>query len=606
MQSMTGFLLINLYAFFIIIVTTMVFFSKQRMKEIEDELYKKFLITNIAMSFFGLIFGIVVSPLVVHNEVLIVIFNKFYLITLFLWIFILTIYIIYISLKNKDIYPKIVKISKIVAYISLALIVVLPVDVEVSKSGAVASGLSIMFTYLMFSFGFLIQIGCLVGNHKNIKNKKYIPLYVLIVIGGLVVVSMMINPSLNYLINPAFIFVAFIMYHTIENPDAQINAYLLRNKELTEASISEKSNFLFKVSQEMKKPVKDILDNIKKYDQKYTKAEMKLLIDQIENDANNAYFIINDISSVSSMDVKKLRVETNKYKTEKFFKDLEYNIKNKINLSSKDIELNFKVMNGYPDYLYGDNIKLKQVLLSLVSNSIKFTDKGFIDVEIDSIERYDVSRLIFTIKDSGSGMSLGKVNDLLSKDVEVDISKFDKNDDLELKVPIIIKIVKLLGGSISIKSEEGKGTIVVVVFDQKIASNEDKILKGAKRYNLAKSKNKRVLVVDDSSDLDTITNKLSNYKVDVVTTPIGRECLDKIEFGDTYDLIIIKDELKDINAYTVLKELKKNKKFTTPVIIKIDKDKEFIKNHFIEDGFSDCVISETIDSEFDKLLDKYI
>ena len=606
MQSILGFLLINLYALLVILGTTIVFFSKQRMKEVEDELYKKFLLTNLGMSIIGLIFGIVVSPVLTHNELLIIIFNKFYLITLFLWILFLTLYIIYISLKNRVNYQKTVKISKIVMLISLLLIIVLPVKIDVSENGAIAEGAAIVFAYFMFAIGFLIQIACVIINHKNIKSKKYIPLYMLILIGAVVLISMIINPTLNYIVNPGLIFVAFVMYHTIENPDVQMNAYLLRNKELTESSVNEKSNFLFKVSQEMKKPIQDVLEDVKSYNENYSKEEVKNLIQKIEYDANIAYFIINDISSVSSMDVKKLKIEANKYKTEKFFKDLEYNIKNKLSLSNKDIEFNFKVFNNYPEYLYGDNIKLKQVLLSIISNSIKFTEKGFIDIEVDSIDRYDVNRLIFTIKDSGCGMSIAKVNELLSKDEDINLDKFDNNDDLELKIPIVIKIIKLLGGSISIKSEEGKGTIVVVVFDQKIASQDTKIIEEAKKYNLGKNHNKRVLIVDDSEDINLITKKLNDYQVDIITTPIGEECITKINSGDVFDLIIIQDELKDKNAYMVLKELKQNKKFTTPVVIKIEKDKEFIKKHFIKDGFSDCFVNKNIDTELDKILRKYL
>ena len=102
MESVQGFLLINIYAFFIIVSTSIVFFSKKRLKQIEDELYKSFLIANIFMSLSGLILGLVVSPSFEHNEVVISIINKTYLINLILWILILTFYIFYISLRSKD------------------------------------------------------------------------------------------------------------------------------------------------------------------------------------------------------------------------------------------------------------------------------------------------------------------------------------------------------------------------------------------------------------------------------------------------------------------------------------------------------------------------
>lgn len=605
MESILGFLLINIYAFLLIVSTTIIFFSKQRLKQFEDETYKNFLVANILMSLSGLILGLAVSPNFNFNSFLVVLLNKIYLISLMAWISILTFYYVYVSLKEKIDTEKWKKRFNIITIISIFLIAMLPLNVEITTSGAVATGLSIMFTYTMFGLGFLIQIISVLSNYKNLKNKKYIPLYLLILLGAIVLISMMINPSLNYLINPVFIFIAFIMFHTIENPDAQMNAVLLRNRELLEETVNDKSNFLFKVSQEMKKPLQNIIRNTKTYNDEMTKEELENLIKQIESDANNAYFIINDISSISSVDVKKLKIQDNKYMTNKLFKEIEYNVKNQLSIENKEnIEFNLKTYNSYPEYLYGDNIKLKQVLLSVLSNSIKYTKEGFIDVEIDTITRYDVCRLVFTIKDSGCGMSISKINELLSTNDDLEKEEFEKVDSLDLKIPVAIKILKLLGGSISIKSEEGKGTIIVIVIDQKIEdTKEEKLLENAKKNVQNK---KRIFIADDTENLNKIDRLLSKYNVEVISSLIGRECIDKIESKDKFDLIILKDEMKPDNAYTILKELKENKKFKTPVVIMIDKDKEFIKEHFIKDGFSDCIINENIENEIKKIIDKYL
>ncbi len=605
MESILGFLLINIYAFLLIISTTIIFFSKQRLKQFEDETYKKFLIANILMSLSGLILGLAVSPGFIFNSFLIILLNKVYLISLMFWISVLTFYYVYISLKDKINTKKWKKVFNIITIISIILIAILPLDVEVTKQGAVASGFAIMYTYTMFGIGFFLQIVAVLLNYKNLKNKKNIPLYLLVFLGSVVLISMMLNPKLNYLINPVFIFITFIMFHTIENPDARMNAVLLRNRELLEKTVNDKSNFLFKVSQEMKKPLENIIKTTKKYNKNMTKQELEDLIKLIENDANLAYFIINDISSISSVDVKKLKIQDTKYMTNKLIKEIEYNVKNNLSIQNKEnIEFNIKTYNSYPEYLYGDNIKLKQVILSIISNSIKYTNKGFIDVEVDSITRYDVCRLVFTIKDSGCGMSISKINELLSTNDDLEKEEFEKVDSLDLKIPVAIKILKLLGGSISIKSEEGKGTIVVVVIDQRIeGTKEEKLLENAKKNVQAK---KRIFIADDTENLDKLDRIISKYNVEVIPSLIGRECIDKIESKDKFDLIILKDEMKPNNAYSILKELKKTKKFNTPVIIMINKDKEFIKEHFIKDGFSDIIIIEKLEEEIKRVCDKYI
>ena len=610
MSSILGFLLINIYAFLIILSTSIIFFRKKRTKQFEDETYKNFLIVNVFISLSGLVLGIAVTPSLNFSLFFIALLNKLYLICLLLWISILTYYFFHISRKENINEKKVTKIFNIIELTSIFLIVVLPISVKVSDSGAVSEGPAIMFTYTMFAIGFITQIVFLLSNYKNLKNKKYIPLYIFIVLGSLVVITIVLNPALNYIINPVFIFIAFIMFHTIENPDVQMIDTLLRNKELVEQTVNDKSNFLFKVSQEMKKPVKDILDSIKEYDNAKNAAEKEEIIKHIEQDANNAYFIINDITDVSSMDFKKIKMQENTYITKKLFVDTEAFAKNSLAVAKKDkdIKFNIKIHNSYPDKLCGDYIKLKQILLSIISNSIKNTDKGFIDFEVDTVTRYDICRLIFTIRDSGKGMSITEINKLLSSNEEVKAEEFDKIDSLDLNMPVVIKIIKMLGGSISIRSEGDKGLIVVVVIDQKIGkSNSDIQIKSAKKYSSSIKTKRRVLIADDSNEeLEKLGRLFSKYDVDTVETLVGHDVIDKVNSGDKYDLIVLKDEMKPDTAFAVLKELKKIKKFNVPVVITIAKDKEFIKDHFVEDGFADCMIEERIEDEVKRICEKYI
>jgi signal transduction histidine kinase len=610
MSNILGFLLINIYAFLIIISTCIIFFKKKRSKQFEDETYKRFLIANVFISLSGLILGLAVNPRFHCNKIIIIFLNKVYLICLILWIAIMTYYFMHISLNDKLNDKKARKAFIIIEAISVILVLILPINVNISDTGAIATGPAIMFTYTMFAIGFIAQVVFSLINHKHMLDRKYIPLYLLIVMGAVVVLLMVLNPNLNYIINPVFIFIAFIMFHTIENPDMQMIDTLLRNKELVEETVNDKSNFLFKVSQEMKKPVQNILDYARSYHEAKTDEEKEAIMELIEQDANAAYFIINDITNVSSTDFKKLKVKTSEYITKKLFVDIETNIKNKLSVEGKDkdISFNLKTYNSYPEKLWGDYIKLKQVIISLISNGIKHTEKGFVDVEVDTVSRYDTCRMIFTIKDSGPGMSISRVNKLLSSNEEMSLEEFEKIDSLELEFPVVIKIIRMLGGSISIKTEEGKGTIVVVVIDQKIGDTADSIdTKNSKKYSSSIKSQKRVLIANDNNELLEKEGRIVSRKgAETVLTLMGQDVIDKINSGDKYNLIILKDEMKPDSAFSILKKLKEDNKFNTPVVISITKDKEFIKDHFINDGFADCILEENIDDELNKICDKYL
>ena len=590
------------------ILLIIVFFSKKRVNYVENKVYSYLLIVSLV----GIILDAFSGILYINNydvtSFSYILLTKFIILFYITWDTLMILYVLLVSDRDKDKKAKrYLKHSGIVYAVFLILVMILPVEVVNDNGQAFPTGLCVNLVYIV-TFVFLsIAIVAMIKNYKDLKSKKYLPLFAYFGIG---MFMLFIQNTTGYLLmTAADVFITFLMYFTIENPDMQMINILLRNKELVEASVNDKSNFLFKVSQEMKKPIQNIINISRLYKDTNSKEERDRLIALIQQDANNAYFIMNDITSISSVDVKKIKMYNNKYMTKKFLTDIEVTAKNQLSYCKKDseIEFNLRVFNKYPEYLFGDNIKLKQVLLSIISNSIKYTNSGFIDVEFDSITRYDICRLIFTIKDSGCGMSISKINELLSSNDDVSVEEFQKNDSLSLEMPVAIKILKILGGSISIKSEEGKGTIIVVVIDQRIEdTKEEKVLEDVKKYNLGVKVKKRILVADDSDNLDKIERMLLKYDVDVISTLVGRECIDKISAGDTFDLIILKDDMEPDNAYVILKELKKIKKFKTPVVIMISKDKEFIKDHFINDGFSDCIIYDNIDNELKRIAEKYI
>lgn len=605
MSNITGFLLINIYAFLLILATTIVFFSKQRLKQVEDETYKFFLITNIFISLSGLILGLAVVPSAGINEIIIIILNKFYLCFLILWISILTFYYIYICLKNKTQVGKYRRLFSIITMICIVLIVILPITVDVSDEGAVAGGPAILFTYSMFGLGFIVQILCVIRNYKKWRNKKWIPLYLLIFLGTLVVICMVFNPSLNYIINPIFIFIAIVMYHTIENPDVRITAELYKNKKLIEKSNQDTSNFLFRMTQDIKKPVKDIIDVSLKL-QDYTDfKEAKKGIKYINNMALELDYLINDALDVSNMTTKRLKIFDSRYNSVNIFKEISYRFEKQID---KDVKFNFNISSVLPSYLYGDSIKLKQAINCILDNALKHTDAGEIDLDVNGIVKYGICRLMITISDTGRGMDIEDVNDILSLSGDA-LSDIDlhSRDGENLNLKEVKKLISLLGGNLMVKSEENVGTTVSIVLEQKIVeSKETEISKKLESYEQSLYSNKKVMVVDDDAkELAQITTWLENHEADVSGSLFGRDAIEKIASNIKYDLIILDDETSTYSALDVLKELKKNKKFNTPVVVMIDDNKEFIKLHYLQDGFADCIMKSKLESEINRIMKRF-
>ena len=596
MESILGFLLINVYAFFVILTTSIVFFSKKRLRQTEDELYKSFLLANMFMSLSGLILGVAVSPSFNPDEILIGILNKVYLINLMLWILILTFYIFYISLKKKDNINKYFRILKIVITICNILVIILPIEVQIDASGgATSTGLSIIFTYSVFALGFITQIICLFSNYKNIKNKKYIPLYLLILLGSLVLIIQIINPSLNYLINPALIFIAFIMYYTIENPDVKILDEVHRAKEITDNANEEKAIFLYNMTNEIRDVTRDIeysADAILE-----ETGNKKVNIDNVNNNARDikasaARFttMTNEILDVSSIDTANIKIYNDRYNIKLIIRELVQLYKGKA--EKKGLEFRTSIASDLPEYLYGDAVGVKTSLNAILSNSIKYTDSGYIEFNVNAIMKNNIARLIMSVEDSGSGIAASELSKIFNKKEEDKESTNLKNNLYNAK-----KLVTLMGGTIIPSSVYGKGTVIKIVLDQKIGENVGNLDK----YESILDK-KKILLVDDSASSVKIITKLlkeSNTTLDSVSS--GKECLDKIRSNEKYDLILLDEEMTPLDGKTVMKKLKEIRNFNTNVIL-LTKNNDYEYNEdYLKYGFKDYLI-KPIDK--DKLMEK--
>lgn len=588
------------------ILLCLIYFSKKKVKTIENKVYGVMLLMGTLDSLIITIERILVisgnindiTPLV--NAVL-QITNKVDYIALITLSSCLFIYTLLITVtKSKDKIKTIIKIISIINFIIFIIMLFLNVELITSGNIISVSGGPIIPAFITCGIYILLSIFItLVNIHK--LSKKHIPIVSIIFI-FLFLMFIFKNDPYIMIISIAVTFVNYLMYFTIENPDLKVVNELLRNRELVEKQMEDKSRFLFEMSQEIKTPTKNILSVVKNFDKLDEDIDKKESIGIIGNNANNILFKLNDILNISSMDASKIKISNNEYNTLNLFNNIKNITKNSI--GNKNLKLEIDITDNVPEKLYGDDVKLKQIIMSVLFNSIENTKEGLISVEADSIVRYDVCRLIVKISDTGCGMSLSKINSILDDNQELTENDVIKLDELDMDLKATIKAVKLLGGSFNIKSEENKGSTFTIVIDQKCDIEEKtNIVKNALKYSSDVFGKKRILIVDDDKEeLFKIADILSKYNVDINTTMSSKDCVDKIKSGELYNLIIVDDELKNSSAMSVLKTLKELKKFKVPVIVMLDKSKEHFKKYYIEDGFKDFIIKENITEDIEKVI----
>ena len=224
-------------------------------------------------------------------------------------------------------------------------------------------------------------------------------------------------------------------------------------------------------------------------------------------------------------------------------------------------------------------------------------------MSIDSIIKNNVCRLIITIEDTVTNLDAYKINDILAIKTKINKEDLDQLEKENANLQTIYKTIKYLGGSLIIKSNDN-GREFIISIDELIF--KEKTNQPFKNYdNLITSKFKILIIDNKTSFINEITEKLKDYDVETFTNFSGLDAINTIQNGARYDLILLDDEMKQISGYEVFKKLKNIKKFKTPVIITLEKDKEFIKKHYINDGFSDYLLKSDIDNELKRIMDRY-
>ena len=201
-------------------------------------------------------------------------------------------------------------------------------------------------------------------------------------------------------------------------------------------------------------------------------------------------------------------------------------------------------------------------------------------------------------------MPIETINDILSATGELDKKEVEMLEKKEFNFKVCQKVVKIMGGNLMIKSTLGLGTDITLTIDQRVHHEKDNSL--LNQYEKLVNTNKRVLIVSQNKKITSfIKNKLNSRGISFSILAYGGDAIDRIKAGKSYDYILIEDEMKEMSGYMTLQELKKIKDFNIPTIIMIKEDKENIKDHFINDGFSDYLLLNNLESELNRIIEKY-
>ena len=493
----------SIEALFYLGLLLLVYFKKKVFKSRENKIYSILVIVTFIELLTEIILDIV-GPLYQAIPKISYSVAKIYCIFIILWNCLLCTYVFLVALKmkNKERYSSSTKTLLISFGIALSLAsALLPINFYYSGKIAYTYGPSVNVVYISAIVYSLIGVFCLLWNAKEWKDKRFIPVIILVTLGSLCSYIQYMNPGL-LLATAVHSFITFIMYFTIENPDVKMIEEYHKAKEIADNANEDKTMFLYNMTNDIRAITKDINNDannaiLELDSKKIDKDYMSECLRGIKENTARFTTMTNEILDVSSIDNANIKVYDEKYSIKLLLRRLVtlYNDKCK----EKNLTFRSDIDSTLPEYLYGDSLGLKNVLTSILDNSVKYTSNGYVELNVSTIIKNNIVRLIITIEDSGIGISPDKLDTIFYKNrEEIDGSNI-KNNLYTAK-----KLITLMGGTIIASSNYNEGTTMKIVLDQKLGEQYDEKLN---KYENTYDK-KRILLVDDNISTNKIISKL--------------------------------------------------------------------------------------------------
>ena len=578
------------------------FIRKKHIDTPELKIFGYLLILNLVGLFieFGcIIFGNVVGT----TNFLSIIFNRLYLIYLVGFVYLFLNYVMTISLgskKYREKKKKYITFSIIVLIISSFLAMFLPIEIYTGYS----TGPAIISVYVSSSIAILISLFYMIRNIKKVALGNYLSLFILL--GGLVLTSIIqrIYPSFT-LITTMEGFVLLVMYFTIENPDVKMMKELQFAKDYAEKANHAKSDFLSSMSHEIRTPLNAIVGFSECIITDKTLEEAKEDATNVVMASNNLLEIVNGILDISKIEANKMEIINKNYS---LLPELNSLAKLMIpRIGDKELVLKTHFATDIPGVMYGDIGKIKQIITNILTNAVKYTEKGSIDFSVNCINKDNVCSLVISVEDTGRGIRPDKIDSLFTKFNRLDEDRNTTIEGTGLGLAITKALVDMMGGKIVVQSKYGEGSKFTVYLNQRIVElygkEEEKKEEGA----LASYHGSHVLVVDDNDlNLKIIDKLLKKYNIMTTLVASGQNCLDLINDHEYFDLILMDDMMPEMNGKETFAKLKEIEGFKTPVVALTANALSGMKEQYLKLGFNDYLAKPINKDELDEVLKKYL
>lgn len=385
---------------------------------------------------------------------------------------------------------------------------------------------------------------------------------------------------------------------------------------LAQAADKAKSDFLANMSHEIRTPINAVLGMNELISRESTEKQILEYSSNVADAGNALLSLINDILDFSKIEAGRMELAPDNYELSILLRE----VNNIMNIRFKNKGIDFRIKNNpnLPNNLYGDEVRIRQILINILNNALKYTDKGSVTLDVN-FEKNDSDSitLILSSIDTGIGIKEEDLPSLFKSFTRIDLHHNRKKEGTGLGLSITQSFVELMGGTIDVESTYGQGSTFKIRIPQKVVSDEvmgtfDASASTSKKANNGKrftAPDARILVVDDiEMNLEIIKGLLKPCQLNIDLAESGQACLDAVA-QNAYDIILLDHMMPDLDGVETMKLMKNDNTHPnqdTPVIMLTANAIIGAREEYLALGFSDYLSKPIQPNELDEMIVKYL